>query len=75
MVSQLHDAKTFFITMEVIYYRRNLPHYHPDGYPLFITFRLAGSLPLEVLAQLKAEREFELAALKNKTAEDRYEMK
>lgn len=62
------------MTTKDSYYRRNLPHYHPDGYPLFITFRLAGSLPLEILAQLKAEREFELAALKDKTLEGRYEI-
>jgi putative transposase len=53
-----------------IYYRRNLPHYNLEGYPLFITFRLAGSLPMEVLAQLKAQREFELKILrKNSFAE------
>ena len=39
------------------YYRRNLPHFHPEGYPLFITFRLANSLPEEVLSRLKQERE------------------
>jgi putative transposase len=27
------------------YYRRNLPHWHPDGRVLFITWRLHGSLP------------------------------
>jgi putative transposase len=63
----------FFMTMEDIYYRRNLPHYHLDSYP-FITFRLAGSLPLEVLAQLKSEREVERATLKNKTLENCYEI-
>ena len=47
-----------------VYYHRNLPHYHLQGYPLFITFRLFGSLPVKVLAQLKAQREAELKALK-----------
>ncbi|MGC9950333.1 MAG: hypothetical protein ABSF64_28545 [Bryobacteraceae bacterium] len=27
-------------------YRRNLPHFQPDGAALFITFRLHGTLPL-----------------------------
>jgi hypothetical protein len=27
-------------------YRRNLPHFQPDGASLFITFRLHGTLPL-----------------------------
>lgn len=48
-----------------VYYHRNLPHYHLKGYPLFITFRLFGSLPVKVLAQLKAQREVELKELKN----------
>lgn len=52
---------------EDIYYRRNLPHYHLDGYPLFITFRLANSLPVDVLAELKVKREAELKVLKNRT--------
>jgi REP element-mobilizing transposase RayT len=43
--------------MKDIYYRRKLPHYHPEGNPLFITFRLADSLPLNVLLDLKKQRE------------------
>ena len=39
------------------HYHRNLPHIHPEGYPLFITFRLADSLPLDVLQELTAHRE------------------
>lgn len=27
------------------YYQRSLPHWHPDGAPLFLTWRLFGSLP------------------------------
>lgn len=41
-------------------YKRNLPHFQPPGATLFVTFRLADSLPLTVLKQLKkqaAERE------------------
>jgi putative transposase len=29
----------------VSYYVRNLPHWHPEGAPLFVTWRLFGSLP------------------------------
>ena len=46
--------------MSDIFYRRHLPHIHPDGYPLFITFRLANTLPDEILAELKIKREHEI---------------
>jgi putative transposase len=39
------------------FYRRNLPHIQPEGATLFITFRLANSLPKEVIERLKAEKE------------------
>lgn len=29
----------------MLFYRRNLPHWHPDGVPIFLTWRLFGSLP------------------------------
>ena len=44
---------------EKIYYRRNLPHYQPSYASYFITFRLAGSLPNEVIIKLKEEYEIE----------------
>ena len=37
------------------YYERNLPHRLARGSTLFLTFRLAGSLPMEVMERLKAE--------------------
>ncbi len=37
------------------FYRRHLPHYQPPGATLFITFRLAGSLPAAVLRELDEE--------------------
>ena len=37
------------------FYRRNLPHIQPEGATLFITFRLADSLPVEVLERLHQE--------------------
>ncbi len=36
-------------------YNRNLPHIQPPGATFFITFRLAGSLPISVLMELQAE--------------------
>ena len=50
------------------YYRRHLPHWQPEGATLFVTIRLAGSLPREVVDALKAEQEAEkkgLAVLKS----------
>lgn len=38
-----------------IFYERSLPHYHPQGATLFITFRQANSLPQEVINHLKRE--------------------
>jgi REP element-mobilizing transposase RayT len=36
------------------YYERNLPHWQPEGKPLFITWRLWGSLPASAWAKIKA---------------------
>jgi putative transposase len=37
------------------FYRRHLPHYQPPGATFFITFRLAGSLPVEVRQRIEVE--------------------
>ena len=37
------------------YYRRDLPHIQPRGATLLVNFRLANSLPIEVVARLRAE--------------------
>jgi len=46
-------------------YRRNLPHFQPDGAALFITFRLYGTLPMssgrDGRAFVAADRELERA--------------
>lgn len=42
------------------FYRRRLPHYQPRSATLFVTFRLAGSLPRAVIAALDDRREAEL---------------
>jgi REP element-mobilizing transposase RayT len=38
-------------------YERNLPHIQPPGASLFVTFRLAGSIPKVVLERLKMENQ------------------
>ncbi len=45
------------------YYRRMLPHLVPPGATLFITFRLANSLPVAVLTELKEARQLALQQL------------
>ena len=37
------------------FYRRNLPHIQPRGATFLVNFRLAGSLPTEVVERLRAE--------------------
>jgi len=44
------------------FYRRNLPHYQPDGAILFVTFRLLGSLPAEVMEGIRL-RQLEIEEL------------
>jgi hypothetical protein len=51
------------VTDHRIFYRRHLPHWQPDGATLFITFRLAGSLPRAVIAALQEKREQDGCAL------------
>lgn len=38
------------------YYRRKLPHIHSPGATLFVTFRLAGSIPKPVIEKWKQEK-------------------
>ena len=44
-------------TSDLTHYHRNLPHRLPPGEIVFVTFRLAHSLPQPVLDQLRAEYE------------------
>jgi REP element-mobilizing transposase RayT len=43
-----------------IYFRRKLPHYHLPNATYFVTFRLAGSLPVKAIERLKQEHQAEL---------------
>lgn len=50
------------------YYHRNLPHFQPSHAIFFVTFRLAGYLPQELIVQLKMEnsqRQHQLIAIGN----------
>ncbi|OQY25999.1 MAG: hypothetical protein B6I34_00800 [Anaerolineaceae bacterium 4572_32.1] len=48
-----------------LFYRRHLPHIQPPGATMFITFRLANSISVEVLQQLRTEAEIIEANLIN----------
>ncbi|MCH8317306.1 MAG: transposase [Bacteroidetes bacterium] len=48
-----------------IEYRRNLPHFLPQGATFFITFRLDGSLPVSVIKELKEEAKILEDQIKN----------
>jgi REP element-mobilizing transposase RayT len=41
------------------YYHRHLPHWQPTGAIFFVTFRLKGTLPMDVMQAFKEEREQE----------------
>jgi len=41
----------------MVFYARNLPHWHPEGQALFITWRLYGSLPKEVARSIEKYKE------------------
>jgi len=38
------------------YYERNLPHWHPEGKAIFLTWRLYGSLPAVVVQQVQSHK-------------------
>ena len=40
------------------YYERNLPHWQPDGKTIFLTWRLYGSLPEHVVAEIRNRDEW-----------------
>ncbi len=57
------------------YYRRKLPHIHPPEAVFFVTFRLAGSLPVHVVQQLRAQLRAEERHLRLRTPGDSYPRK
>ncbi|MEM9984088.1 MAG: hypothetical protein AAF804_03245 [Bacteroidota bacterium] len=51
------------------FYQRNLPHWQPKGATFAVVFRLAGSLPRQVVIALQEEREAKLAEVERQRAE------
>src|SRR5438876_1157862 len=51
-------------------YRRDLPHIQPAGATLFLTFRLFGSLPRDVIERWQAEKRWLQDCLKRLAAND-----
>jgi REP-associated tyrosine transposase len=49
----------FYLTTMREFYRRKLPHWHPEGQMFFVTFRLANSLPIHIIHELEEQRERE----------------
>ena len=47
------------------YFERGLPHFHPENAVFFVTFRLLGSLPHEMIRRLQQERESRMAQMPN----------
>lgn len=46
-----------------VFYERHLPHIQPDGATIFVTFRLAGSLPIKLLQSLDEEKRLMLSRI------------
>lgn len=55
--------------------RRKLPHWYPENATYFVTIRLAGSLPQEVIAYLITRRSNALNALKTAVSPEEYGVK
>lgn len=51
--------------MQSAFYRRKLPHIQPAEGTFFVTFRLFGSVPKSVVAQLKDELHFAICEIEN----------
>ena len=51
-------------------YKRDLPHYQPPGMTLFVTTRLAGTLPRHVSAALRADAVKKRALLQQESEDD-----
>src|ERR1700681_1275329 len=55
-VAVLHRICYHPATAPMDYYVRHLPHWNPGGRTIFLTWRLYGSLPADVIAQLQRQR-------------------
>jgi REP element-mobilizing transposase RayT len=50
------ESDIILINISMTYYYRHLPHWQPLGRPIFLTWRLFGSLPEEVIVELQRHR-------------------
>src|SRR6266478_113059 len=57
VVDSLAQPRVAVLLCRIMFYERNLPHWHPEGRAIFLTWRLYGSLPENVLAQLKQTKD------------------
>ena len=57
---------------EKYFYTRKLPHWQPTGQTFFVTYRLAGSLPVAVINGLKDEYSNKKKDPENQSAENKY---
>ncbi len=64
----LLEVYTYYPPM-LTHYERNLPHILPPDETIFITFRLYGSLPADVIDQLAAERKAEQERIRQSGAD------
>ena len=55
------------------FYRRHLPHWQPQGAVFFVTFRLKGSLPGEVIESLQKQRQQEKRDLAKLPVQQRHQ--
>ena len=56
---------------EVVFYRRNLPHIHPRDATFFITFLLAGAIPLSVLKNIQQKNDKQVKIIKQNFSNDK----
>jgi len=47
--AKAHSQEWLCYKNQMTFYRRNLPHWHPEGKAIFLTWRLYGSLPAAVI--------------------------
>ncbi len=57
---------------DIIYYRRNLPHIHPKDGIFFITFLLAGAIPVPLLKRLKREKKETIKTISKKLSDEEF---
>ena len=60
VTDQFQGMKTPSKNQELVIRRRNLPHWELGGAAYFITFRLAGSIPISVINKIREDNELKI---------------